>query len=143
VIAGANVSDDAGFPSKLPRLLGQKVAVGVDRGDDIMRILQKPFESIITQALLCFFFVTDLSAADEHTTVCYKELFRATVDPDERAFFDALVESMTFGAYVENRLASFIRERIVAVTSIVRFHEIQTLTDCFLTVSIEVLSVYC
>jgi hypothetical protein len=92
-------------------MLGHKITFGIDTAEEIMRIIHGPLERVVTDAYVCFF-VTD---ANSGITVFNRELFRATVDSDETRFFDALVESMTFRAYVENRLARFTDERVVGV----------------------------
>jgi hypothetical protein len=96
-----------GPPPAFARQLGHRVSFGEDVPEQVVEIVQSPFATIAADAFVCFF-VTDLSAS---VTVFNKELFIATVIPENLQFFQMLLESMTFQTYIEKRIAGFTKER--------------------------------
>jgi hypothetical protein len=100
----------SGFPSKLPHLLGHKLAFPEHTVEQILGIVQAPLVHVTSDLIVCFF-VTDLSAGDQGVTVFNRQLFIASMPPAQLPFFNLFVESMPFQLYIEKRIRAFAVER--------------------------------
>lgn len=98
------------FPSIFGKFLGHKYAFPASVANDVIGILQGPFQNILTEFLICFF-VTDMSEQDHEITMFNKELFLGQVPESELQFWDMLMDSSSFQEYIEDRILAFVRQK--------------------------------
>lgn len=91
------------FPDLFTRTLNQKIVIDNQNIDNLIKILNQPLSAVLTQTLT-FYFVTN---ASENITIFNQELFLASVDQEDRQFYEFLLDSQTFQDYVEAKLAEF------------------------------------